>query len=181
MDPYNSADEKTLSTSSVNPYAAPDARIADVAHGDIQAKSSRGARLGAVLLDSLPIIVLAIVMAIALPATQRAGNDGISTTGTVILIGMGLAVLVFGVYQLVMLHRHGQTLGKKLVGIKIVRNDGSRAGLGRICWLRYFVPGIIGAIPIVGPVFGLVDPLFIFGEEKRCLHDLIADTIVVDA
>lgn len=181
MDPYNSADEKAFAAPAVNPYAAPDARVADVGPGDIQAKSSRGARLGAVLLDSVPIFVLAIVAAIALPATQRAGNGGISTAGTVVLMAMGLAFLGFGVYQLVMLHRHGQTFGKKLVGIKIVRNDGSRAGLGRIFWLRYFVPGIIGAIPIAGPVFGLVDPLFIFGEEKRCLHDLIADTIVVVA
>jgi len=181
MDPYNSADEKVLASPAVNPYAAPDARIADVGHGEVQAKSSRGVRLGAVLLDSVPIFVLAIVAAIALPATQRAGNAGISMAGTVILIAMGVAVLGFGVYQLVMLHRYGQTFGKKVLGIKIVRNDGSRAGLGRIFWLRYFVPGIIGAIPIVGPLFGLADPLFIFGEEKRCLHDLIADTIVVDA
>ena len=180
MDPYNSADEKMSSVPGANPYAAPDARIADFTHGDMQVKSSRGARLGAVLLDSVPIFVLAIVMAVALPATQRAGG-GISTAGMVIFIVMGLAVLAFAVYQLVMLHRHGQTFGKRLLGIKIVRNDGSRAGLGRIFWLRYFVPGMIGAIPLAGPVFGLVDPLFIFGEEKRCIHDLIADTIVVDA
>jgi uncharacterized RDD family membrane protein YckC len=68
-----------------------------------------------------------------------------------------------------------------MLGIKIVRNDGSRAGLGRIFWLRMFVPGLVGAIPLVGGLFGLIDPLFIFGEEKRCLHDLIADTIVVTA
>jgi hypothetical protein len=36
-------------------------------------------------------------------------------------------------------------------------------------------------IPFVGKAVNLIDPLLIFGKEKRCLHDLIADTIVVDA
>ena len=44
--------------------------------------------------------------------------------------------------------------------------------------LRGFVNGLIGgAIPI----YPLVDPLFIFGEEHRCLHGLIASTKVVEA
>ena len=94
---------------------------------------------------------------------------------------VGLAWIGFAIYQLVMLYRHGQTLGKKILGIKIVRSDGSRAGLRRIVLLRYLVPGIIGAIPYVGFIFSLIDPLFIFGDEKRCVHDLMADTIVVDA
>jgi hypothetical protein len=30
-------------------------------------------------------------------------------------------------------------------------------------------------------IFAIADPLFIFGEERRCVHDLMADTIVVNA
>jgi uncharacterized RDD family membrane protein YckC len=72
-------------------------------------------------------------------------------------------------------------VGKKLAGIRIVRSDGSRAGLRRIFLLRSVVPGVFGAIPLIGPFFSLIDTLFIFGEERRCVHDLIADTIVVNA
>jgi len=60
--------------------------------------------------------------------------------------------------------------------------DGSDAGLARIFWMRNVV-GIflIGMIPVVGSFYGLIDPLFIFGDERRCLHDMIADTKVIEA
>ena len=177
MDPYSTAD----AGAPANPYAAPAARVQDVASGDAMAKASRGARLAAVLLDAVPIIAVAIAAAILLPALGRGGNGAMPPWGMAAFAVMGGAFLAYGIYQLVMLHRHGQTFGKKLMGIRIVRKDGSRAGLGRIFWLRYFVPGLIGNIPLLGALFALADPLFIFGEEKRCLHDLFADTIVVDA
>ena len=180
MDPYENAGAPAGTQPPANPYAAPSALVGDIAKEGALTKASRGARLGAVLLDSVPIAVAAIAAAIMLPATQRAGG-GISPAGTGILIALALAAVAFAIYQLVQLHRTGQTWGKKLLGIRIVRKDGSRAGLGRIFWLRYFVPGLINNIPLVGAVFALVDPLFIFGEERRCVHDMIADTIVVDA
>ena len=177
MDPYDTADADTQA----NPYAAPAARVQEVASGDAMAKASRGARLAAVLVDAVPIMAIAIAAAILVPAVGSGGNGAMSPLGTAMLALMGGAFLAYGIYQLVMLHRHGQTFGKKLMGVRIVRTDGSRAGLGRIFWLRYFVPGVIGNIPLLGVLFALADPLFIFGEEKRCLHDLFADTIVVDA
>lgn len=65
------------------------------------------------------------------------------------------------------------------MNVKIIRTDGSRAGLTRIFFLRMFVPGLIGGIPVVGMIFSIVDPLFIFQESRRCVHDLIADTVVI--
>ena len=178
MDPYNSAD--ALGAPAVNPYAAPVARVADARSDEELVKSGRMARLGAVLLDSLVIVVPAIVLAIALPSMQD--GSGEASPGMAILMVLAvLGVVAFLVYQLVQLHRSGQTFGKKMVGVRIVRTDGSRASLGRILGLRYFVPGLIGAIPLLGALFSLIDPLLIFGEERRCIHDYIADTIVVDA
>jgi hypothetical protein len=31
------------------------------------------------------------------------------------------------------------------------------------------------------PLFGIIDALFIFGDARQCLHDKIADTIVIKA
>lgn len=189
MDPYNTADSFGASANAnaanpppvpaANPYAAPSARLAEPVHAGELVRSSRLSRLGAVFIDSLVLMVPAMIIAIAVPAMSEQG-EGLSTGATALIGVFGLAILAFAVYQIVMLYRHGQTLGKKLVGVRIVRQDGSRAGLGRLLGLRYVVPGLIGAIPLLGPLFSLIDPLFIFGEEKRCLHDLLADTIVVD-
>jgi uncharacterized RDD family membrane protein YckC len=76
---------------------------------------------------------------------------------------------------------NGQTIAKKLLGIKVVRSDGTRATVGRIFWLRNVVNTLISMIPLIGGLYALVDALFIFTERKQCLHDKIADTIVVNA
>ncbi len=46
--------------------------------------------------------------------------------------------------------------------------------------LRAIVNGMIGMVPYVGGIYGLIDSLFIFREDRRCVHDLIAGTKVVD-
>lgn len=160
-----------------NPYRAPTAHVDDVAdeRGEL---AGRGTRLGAVLLDGVIFGVLGIVAAIAIPAV-KANGVGAGTAAAIGLVGIGILVLL--IVNLVLLHRHGQTIGKKLLGIKIIRTDGDRAGLGRIFFLRILAPGVIGAIPFAGPIFSIVDPLFIFRESRRCIHDVFADTIVVRA
>ena len=194
MDPYNSADALgapgaaapmlQAAAQPANPYAAPRAEVHDVRdQGDI-VLASRLARLGASLLDS--VIIVVPLMAIAIPAysdfvARSQGRPAASGEPSDVLMGiLGLAFIAFAIVQLVLLYRNGQTVGKKLVGIKIVRSDGSRASFPRLLGLRYFVPSLIGAIPLLGPFFSLANVLFIFGEERRCLHDRIADTIVVN-
>ena len=51
----------------------------------------------------------------------------------------------------------------------------------RIIWLRNVVIWLLSMIPFLGVVVGLLDALFIFGESRQCLHDKIADTIVIKA
>jgi uncharacterized RDD family membrane protein YckC len=83
----------------------------------------------------------------------------------------------------------GQKLGKKIAGTRIVMTDGSRAGIARVLVgvvvvlrvLRMLAPGIIGWVPFVGFLFGLADTFFIFREDRRCLQDPVAGTIVVRA
>jgi len=75
---------------------------------------------------------------------------------------------------------NGQTIGKRMVGIKVVRTDGSPASFGRIFLMRNVVSTLPAFLPFIGLLYQLViDPIFIFQDSRRCLHDLIADTTVV--
>lgn len=158
-----------------NPYAAPLAPVGTFDAHDITL-AGRGARLGAYILDNLFVAGLAIVAAIALPAFRSNSETAVVIFGLLFVAGF-FAILGFNLYYL---HRDGQTLGKKAVGIRILRSDTSHCELWRVIVLRFLPITLLGQIPLLGFLLLLVDALMIFGEERRCLHDLIADTIVVD-
>jgi uncharacterized RDD family membrane protein YckC len=85
--------------------------------------------------------------------------------------------------QVFLLHKHGQTIGKRILKIKIVRLvDGMNGGIVTNIFKRALPLLLVGLIPIIGNVVGILGPLMIFKDRKRqCLHDLIAGTIVVNA
>jgi uncharacterized RDD family membrane protein YckC len=148
-------------------------------------KASRGKRLFAVIVDSLLYLPMGIawgVLAVSTDSNQSPMEADMSDGLSVTIVVCGL--LAFGVFvvQLLMLHWHGWTIGKRLFRIRIVRTSGERAALGRIFCLRMLVPTLAACIPYgVGTVFSVVDALFIFRPDQRCLHDHIADTIVIEA
>lgn len=87
-----------------------------------------------------------------------------------------LALLSLGIYQFVLLSRDGQTLGKKVMKVRIVRyDDGGNPGFVHAVLLRLVVNGLLG----ITLIYPLIDILFIFGGEHRCVHDLITGTKVV--
>jgi uncharacterized RDD family membrane protein YckC len=173
-----------------NPYAPPTAPVRDMGSPDAQNElAGRGARLGAVILDGIIASLLIYVpMGIGI-GIQRASLPPITDTlafYTALFTGPGaifslVGFLIWAAINAYLVHRHGQTIGKKILGIKVVRTDGSRASLGRIFWLRNVVMVLLSVIPIAGMILSLVDALLIFRESRQCLHDQIAGTIVVKA
>jgi len=93
----------------------------------------------------------------------------------------GVALIVWLVITLRLMHRNGQSIGKRMYRIKVVRKDGSPASLARLFWLRNVVSLLPTLLAEVGIVYELIDALMIYGESRRCLHDRIADTIVIKA
>jgi uncharacterized RDD family membrane protein YckC len=95
---------------------------------------------------------------------------------------VGAIALVYGAIgavNLMLLHRYGQTIGKRIVRIRIVRPDGSRCSTPRLVFARWLPMTVLFVVPLLNYVIWLVDVLMIFRADVRCLHDHIADTIVV--
>jgi uncharacterized RDD family membrane protein YckC len=169
--------------SSSNPYAPPRGDVRDVADGNDQHQlAGRGTRLLAFILDGL--IGAAMFYAPLLIVVFAMGGFGDFQTGELnfAAIGTGAIFALLGLIAWILITvrnvvRNGQSIAKRALGIKVVRRDGSRASLGRIFWLRNAVNAVLGVIPL----YGLIDALLIFGEERQCVHDKLADTIVVNA
>jgi uncharacterized RDD family membrane protein YckC len=92
--------------------------------------------------------------------------------------------MVAVVLQVWLLAVRGQNLGMILTGIRVVRQaDGQPAGFLHGSVLRFLVPVSLLFIPwgvsVIGFIFLCVDYCFLFRDDRRCLHDLIADTKVV--
>jgi len=58
----------------------------------------------------------------------------------------------------------------------IVCSDGGPAGLGRTFGIRYPLTTLLG----FAPPFSRMAVRFVVADDRRCLHDHRADTIVVD-
>lgn len=91
------------------------------------------------------------------------------------LLGLGL-LLAFIAYQVYSVATRGQTIAKRLLGIRVVRKDTMENGGFTVNVLRRgVIPGLLNFIP----GFFIVDSLFIFREDRRTVHDMIAGTVVV--
>lgn len=94
----------------------------------------------------------------------------------------GLWLLAVIAWQLRALSRSAQTLGKRIIGIHIVRSNGMMPDFWPLIGRRYGLPALICCIPLVGWLFWFVDRLAIFfNPQQQCLHDRFADTLVVRA
>lgn len=107
------------------------------------------------------------------------------------LIVIGCGWLVGLVTEILLMSFRSQSVGKLIMGIRVVRvTDGSPAGFVHAWLLRECVMTVIGAVisvlPVLGPIllypgFSITDWCLIFRGDHRCLHDLIAGTKVVKA
>jgi uncharacterized RDD family membrane protein YckC len=161
-----------------NVYSTPQAQLVDQVDDSEKPLASRWARLGASIIDSI------IMLVIILPVMYFTGGfegmmEGVQP-GFVYSFGIAvLGIIVFFAINYRYLVTNGQTIGKKVLEIKIVDLNGNVPVFQPQLVIRYAVYMLPGQIPVVGQIFSIINILFIFGKEKRCIHDLVAKTKVV--
>jgi uncharacterized RDD family membrane protein YckC len=162
-----------------NPYAPPSAPVSDTPVAE-EELAGRGTRLAAAIIDGVILGLIVWPIAMAGDSWERAtqGEVAMGDMFQLLLVSL-LGYLVLHGY---LLHKYGQTIGKRLLGIRIVSAyDGQLVSLGKVFGARYVPIQLASVIPVIGNVLPLVDVLFIFREDRRCLHDFIAGTKVVKA
>lgn len=157
-----------------NPYATPEANVDEFSDPGMDPYgggklASRGSRLAAKIVSGVAVIV---PIAVLVPVTEM-GETAAGIGGVLMLLSF-LGVLGLNIYWLA---DNGQTIGKRALGIKIVRSDrASEASLVRLLFIRGLSESIASSLC---SLLWFIDVLFIFSDDRQCLHDLIADTTVI--
>jgi uncharacterized RDD family membrane protein YckC len=166
----------------VNPYAPParDALAADVplttSGGQL---ASRGARFGAALIDTF--LTLAVLAPMQYAAGVYDNFPKIRPQSFLELLGWSAAGYAFWLaVHSSSIRKGSQTLGKRLLGLQIVNAaDNTPASYRTIVLIRFLPIQLVVLLPYVGSYVALLDALFIFRKDHRCIHDHVAGTRVI--
>jgi uncharacterized RDD family membrane protein YckC len=136
-----------------------------------------GRRLTARTIDIVIVLLVGAVFTVIAWGADRHDSRTISLVGS--LAGM----LTAFVYEGLMLTRsRGQTVGKKLMGLRVaVLADGS-VPVGSPGWTRAAVWGLPGLL-VCGCLWWVVDGVWVTWDQpyRQALHDKAAKTVVVEA
>jgi len=137
--------------------------------GTIETRAARFSdRFVAYLIDTVPFGVGAAgTVWVVLVHLQKA-----PTPELLALIGAAWVTLIFG-YQLLG-NLGGATLGKRLLGLRVVARDGGPLG-----FMRSLIRALIWMVGSTAGNFGFL--LALFNRENRTLHDYASGTVVVEA
>ncbi len=198
FDDLTDNDLQPIKTAS-NPYQSSVTGQNASASGGPQELASIGQRIGGTLLDGLLSLLMMIpglfvgggMIVAGVAAAAQAEAEGGASTETAALVGGGILLggliiagnaLIPMVVNIVLISKSGQSLGKKIVGTKMVdQNTGVTVGFVHGFLLRTFVFQLITGIPIIGGFIALADIVFLFTEGNQTLHDRLAGTRVVRA
>jgi uncharacterized RDD family membrane protein YckC len=126
-------------------------------------------RYGAVVIDWIVILVIWFVLLVMVDLV----SSSLGANGIFFLV---FALCVYLLYFIALEGTFGQTIGKMVTRIQVVKEDGSPITY-REAAIRAFV-GVLDGLPIIIP--GLIGCIFIWrSDKKQRIGDLAAHTVVV--
>ena len=162
--------------SDFNPYAPPQADLRVETAPGSQPLASPWIRLVAQIVDGLVMMVIFVPIMFFTGYWSRATeSEGAMGLEPFLWTPVQLAVMLAINWNFLL---HGQTVGKKLLKIRIVRKDGSAIERTHIITHRLLPVWLVSSIPVINLLL-LADALCIFRAGRNTLHDDIADTKVI--
>lgn len=185
-----------------NPYATPTAQLRTSDDTDELQPAGRGKRLVAVILDGiiLNFILYFVYMGIIFLMFDPQSEDleqsmqqfeqiipfyvdifSINLLNgfayLIIIVPLAVWLLINGYF----LAKTGQTIGKMILNISIRDNDTLEVPpLSKIFLRRYLIFDAVQLINFpLSIIVNIIDTLSIFRRDKRMIHDLVANTVVV--
>ncbi|MGY0061356.1 RDD family protein [Streptomyces sp. LZ34] len=138
--------------------------------------ANRGRRLVARIVDALIVgIPVGLVMAVLVGDYDPVNNNDEATAMTIVY------ALVYFLYEGLMLTKYGQTVGKKLMKIRVALLENGEIPAGQPGWLRAGTYALPEIVPCCGFIFWLINVLWCTWDRPyhQCLHDKVAKTVVV--
>ncbi|MFD8864734.1 RDD family protein [Streptomyces sp. NPDC059590] len=138
--------------------------------------ANRGRRLVARIIDALIVgIPVGLVLAVLVGDYDPVNNNDEATVMTIVY------ALVYFVYEGLMLTKYGQTVGKKVMKIRVAMLENGEIPAGQPGWLRAGTYSLPEIVPCCGFIFWLINVLWCTWDRPyhQCLHDKVAKTVVV--
>ena len=139
--------------------------------------ASRVDRLIAAIIDGVIMMVATVPVILLLTFTAALGGQFFLTQ----ILGMVAGVGIFVALNYKLLRDEGQTIGKRLMNVRIVGRDGNQMDVNDLLLKRYAPIWGAAMIPFIGGFICLANALLIFRDNQACGHDDIAQTKVVTA
>ena len=160
----------------------------------------RGRRIGAVFIDFAVLLIPLFVIFFAslekrtgvtscdqieasLKSCLTLGNDVYAATGSQVVGYQLMSALLALAYYVILQGMTGWSLGKRMVGIRVVNATGAVCGIPRafVRYLPFLIPALIPAVgPILGGLIALAEFILILAHRRhQRMGDLMAKTYVV--
>ena len=140
------------------------------------------------VLSGLPLVVLVIALVFSLiivlsDDTEPLADNSGTIVSVLVVVSLG-SLAVFAAYVIWWLFslRRGQTPGKQLVGIRVIKSNGELSGWGYTFLRELVIKGLVGGFlsGMTAGIYWVVDHLWpLFDSDRQALHDKMVDTLVV--